>query len=163
YAPARFLLVQVYDQQGKLTDAVKRAEELVSLNVNDVGALFQLGFLYYKNNQFEQAKPAFERAIELSPNYSNARYFLGLIYDKNAQMSDSSSAKATEDRNKAIEEFRKIAELNPDNAEIKQIVANLTAKKPALFGVTPPAPAPQNRAEAPISEGTKAPVQKLQK
>ncbi len=151
YTPARFLLVQVYDQQGKLADAVKRAEELVSLNINDVGALFQLGFLYYKNNQFEQAKLALERAVELSPNYSNARYFLGLIYD------------GASDKVKALEQFNKIAELNPDNAEIKQIIANLTAKKPALFGVAPPAAAPQNRTEAPISEGTKAPVQKLTK
>ncbi|MDO8664282.1 MAG: tetratricopeptide repeat protein, partial [Candidatus Liptonbacteria bacterium] len=157
YTPARFLLVQVYDQQGKLADAIKRAEELVSLNVNDVGALFQLGFLYYKNNQFDEAKPAFERAIELSPDYSNARYFLGLIYD------GSTSLTASEKQAKALEQFEKIAGLNPDNAEIKQIVANLKAKKPALFGITPPAAAPQNRTEAPISEGTKAPVQKLQK
>lgn len=152
YAPARFLLVQVYDRQGKLADAIKRAEELVSLNVNDVGALFQLGFLYYKNNQFEQARPVFERAIELSPNYSNARYFLGLIYDRDA---------ATKE--KALEQFNKIAELNPDNAEIGKIIANLTAKKAALFGIAPPAAAPQNRAEAPVQEGTKAPVQKLTK
>ncbi len=152
YAPARFLLVQIYDRQGKLTEAIKRAEELVSLNINDVGALFQLGFLYYKNNQFEQAGQVFERTVALSPNYSNARYFLGLIYDKDA---------AT--KPKALEQFNKIAELNPDNAEIKQIVANLMAKKPALFGITPPAPAPQNRTEAPVQEGAKAPVQPLKK
>ena len=163
YAPSRFLLVQVYDQQGKLADAVRRAEELVSLNVNDVGALFQLGFLYYKNNQFDRAKPVMERIIELSPNYSNARYFLGLIYDRDAQMNQSSSPKATEDRNKAIEEFLKIAELNPDNKEIARIITNLKAKKPALFGITPPAPAPQNRTEAPVQEGAKAPVQPLKK
>ena len=163
YAPARFLLVQVYDQQGKLADAVRRAEELVSLNVNDVGALFQLGFLYYKNSQFDRARPVMERIIELSPNYSNARYFLGLIYDRDAQMNQSSSAKATEDRNKAIEEFRKIAELNPDNKEIARIITNLKTKKPALFGITPPAPAPQNRTEAPVQEGAKAPVQPLKK
>ncbi|MDP3003945.1 MAG: hypothetical protein Q8N43_00320, partial [Candidatus Azambacteria bacterium] len=60
YAPSRFLLVQVYDRQGKLADAIKRAEELVSLNVNDIGALFQLSFLYYKNDQFDQSKPVFE-------------------------------------------------------------------------------------------------------
>ena len=163
YAPSRFLLVQVYDRQGKLADAIKRAEELVSLNVKDVGALFQLGFLYYKNSQFNESKLVFEKTIQFSPNYSNARYFLGLIYDRDAQMDKSSSAKATEDRNKAIEEFRKIAELNPDNNEVKQILANLKAGKAALLGIAPPAPAPQNRAEAPIQEGTKAPVQKIRK
>ena len=161
YAPARFLIVQVYDRQGKLPEAVKRAEELVMLNNTDVGALFQLGFLYYKAGRFDDSKIVFERTVELSQNYSNARYFLGLIYDRDAQMNKSSSAKATEDRNKAIEEFRKIGELNPDNAEVKQILVNLKAGKAALLGIAPPAPAPQNRAEAPIQE--EAPVQKLKK
>ncbi len=153
YAPARFLLVQVYDRQGKLTDAIKKAEELVMLNNADVGALFQLGFLYYKNNQFDQSKLVFERTVELSPNYSNARYFLGLIYDR----------ENPKDKAQAIEQFEKIAVLNPDNNEVKQILTNLKAKKPALFGIAPPAPAPQNRAEAPVSEGVKTPVQKLKK
>ncbi|MDP2946205.1 MAG: tetratricopeptide repeat protein, partial [bacterium] len=114
--------------------------------------LFQLSFLYYKNDQFDQSKPVFERTVELSPNYSNARYFLGLIYDREA------TGKA-----EAIKQFEKIAELNPDNNEIKQILVNLKAGKAALFGIAPPAPAPQNRAEAPVSEGATAPVQKLQK
>jgi len=161
YAPARFLLVQVYDRQGKLTDAIKRAEELVILNNQDVGALFQLGFLYYKNSQFDQAKLVFKRIIELSPNYSNARYFLGLIYDRGSTSLTASDAEAA--RAKALEQFQKIAELNPDNNEVKQIIANLKAKKPALFSIVPPAPAPQNRKEAPVSEGTKAPVKPLKK
>lgn len=150
YAPAHFLLVQVFDRQGKLADAVKKAEELVMLNNTDVGALFQLGFLYYKNSQFNESRQVFERTIELSPNYSNARYFLGLIYDR----------ESPKDKTKAIEQFMKIGELNPDNNEIKLILKNLKAGKPALFGIAPPAP--QNRAEVPVQEG-KAPVQKLKK
>lgn len=149
YAPAIFLLVQVYDGQGKIPDAVKRAEELLSLNINDVGALFQLGFLYYKNNEFDKSRQVLERTVELSANYSNARYFLGLIYDGSGE------------RDKAVEQFTKIAELNPDNGEIKKILTNIKAKKPALTGIAPPLPAPQNRQEAPVSE--KTPVQKLQK
>lgn len=163
YAPARFLLVQIFDQQGKMADAIKRAEELVMLNNTDAGALFQLGFLYYKNSQFDFAKQVFERVVQLSPNYSNARYFLGLIYDRESRMNESSFAKATEDRNRAIEEFRKIAELNPDNNEVKQILANLEAGRSAMYKIVPPAQAPQNRSEAPVSEGAKAPVQKLNK
>lgn len=161
YAPSRFLLVQVYDRQGKLIEAIKKAEELVMMNNTDVGALFQLGFLYYKNGQFDQSKPVFERVIELSPNYSNARYFLGLIFDRESQQYKPSSAEALAIRVKAIEQFEKIAELNPDNGEIKQILANLAAKKPALSGIAPPAP--QNRGEAPVPEGVKKPLQKINK
>ncbi len=138
YAPPRFLLVQVYDREGKLTDAVKRAEELVSLDANDVGSLFQLGFLYYKNNQFDQSKQVLERAVGLSPNYSNARYFLGLIYDK----------ENPKDKSAALDQFEKILALNPDNTEVKKIIANLSSGKSALFGIAPPAP--QNRNEPPV-------------
>ena len=155
YAPARFILVQIYDQQGKMPEAIKRAEELVMLNNTDTGALFQLGFLYYKAGRYDDSKIVFERTVELSPNYSNARYFLGLIYD------GSTSLTIGDKKAKALEQFAKIAELNPDNNEVKQIIANLKAKKPALLGIAPPAPAPQNRAEVPVSE--KAPVQKLKK
>jgi len=121
------------------------------LNNADVGALFQLGFLYYKNSQFDESKQVFERTVQLSPNYSNARYFLGLIYDRNG------------DKTSALAQFAQIESLNPDNSEVKQILANLKANKPALFGIAPPAQAPQSRSEAPVQEGVKAPVQKLKK
>ena len=92
----------------------------------------------------------FERTIQLSPNYSNARYFLGLIYDRESEV-----------KAKALEQFLIIAALNPDNDEVKKIITNLRAGRSALFGIVPPAPAPQQRTEAPISE--KTPVQKLKK
>ena len=57
-----------------------------------------------------------------------------------------------------MEQFQKIAELNPDNAEVKKIIENLKAGKVALAGIAPP---PQQRTEAPISE--KTPVRKLKK
>lgn len=151
YAPSRFLLVQVYDRQGKLAEAIKRAEELVMLNNTDVGALFQLGFLYYKSGRYDDSRIVFERTVQLSPNYSNARYFLGLIYDRESEV-----------KAKALEQFLIIAALNPDNDEVKKIITNLRAGRSALFGIVPPAPAPQARSEAPVQEG-KAPVQKLKK
>lgn len=149
FAPARFLLVQVFDREGKIGDAVSNAEQIVRSNPNDVGSLFQLGFLYYKNNQFDFARQVFESAVSISPNYSNARYFLGLIYDRNG------------DRDSAITQFVQIENLNPDNAEVKQILANLRAKKSALFGIAPPPP--QNRVEAPVREGTKSPTAPIKK
>lgn len=151
FAPARFLLVQVFDKEGKIVDAINRAFEIVQLNPNDVGSLFQLGFLYYKNGQFSESRVVFERAVTIAPNYSNARYFLGLIYDRQGN------------RESAITQFVQIETFNSDNQEVKQILVNLRAKKSALFGIVPPAVAPQNRAEAPIQEGARVPVQGLKK
>ena len=46
-----------------------------------------------------------------------------LIYDKK------------NDRQKALEQFERVAELNPDNEDVKKIVANLKAGKKALDGL----------------------------
>ena len=42
---------------------------------------------------------------------------------------------AKKDKTKALEQFNKIAELNPDNAEVKKIIVNIEAGKAALDGV----------------------------
>ena len=63
------------------------------------------------------------RAISLNANYSNARYILGLVYD------------AKQEKSKALDQFSKIVELNPDNEEVKKIIANIEAGKAPLDGI----------------------------
>ena len=107
----------------------------------DIGVAFQLGLLYYQGNDIDKSQIEFERAIALNSNYSNARYFLGLIYDRKG------------DKQKAIQQFQQIEGLNPDNQEVKHVLQNLHAGKPALDGIAPPGPAPEKRNETPIKEG----------
>ena len=134
------MLVQVYSRQGELKKAIVQSEAYRALNAKDPGAAFQLGFLYYKNNQMDAAKAELERAVSLSNDYSNARYFLGLVYDGQG------------DKQKAKEQFEKIAALNPDNAEVKRILENLNAGRSALETISPPAPAPEDRSATPVPE-----------
>ncbi|MDP2947277.1 MAG: tetratricopeptide repeat protein, partial [Nanoarchaeota archaeon] len=104
----------------------------------DSGAAFQLGVLYYKDEQYDKAKAAFIKAIGIDENFSNARYFLGLLYDREGKKDD------------AIDQFDRIAKLNPDNEEIKQILENLKTGKPAL-GSSKLGP-PQQPSQIPIEE-----------
>lgn len=140
FGPAHFLLVQVFDRQGDLPSAVNRAAQLAQAAPNDAGIWFQLGFLLYKSNDRVSAQTAFERAVGLDQNFSNARYFLGLIYDGNNE------------KEKAIQQFEKVAALNPDNQEVKRILENLRGGQDALQGIAPPAPTPEARTEAPVEE-----------
>src|SRR3989344_2518681 len=142
YAPAHFLLAQLEASSGNLSEAIRRAETTVLLVPNDIGALFQLGLLYYQNKNFSDARIVLERAAELNSNYSNARYFLGLIYDRAGE------------KTKALEEFQKILALNPDNNEIRQIIGNLNSNQPALFGISPPGSPPERRAGVPVQDAT---------
>ncbi len=136
YAPALFQLALVFDQEGKLDQAIANMKKTRDMSPQDVGVAFQLGLLYYKKSSWDLARAEFERAVLLDQNYSNARYFLGLIYDRQ------------NDKAKAIEQFEKIEALNPDNQDVKTILANLRAGKPAITQM------PQQPSQLPIPEKT---------
>ena len=120
YAPAHFESAVVFERQGKLNEAIAKMEINRQLLPRDTGIAFQLGVLYYRAQKYTQAKGEFIRAIVMDDNFANARYFLGLLYDREG------------DKESAIDQFDRIAQLNPDNDEVKQILTNLKAGLPAL-------------------------------
>lgn len=136
FAQAHFLLAQTAVRQGNIRNAIRAVEQARQAAPLDIGIAFQLGLLYYQTDDLANAEGEFLRAVSLNENYSNARYFLGLIYDRR------------EERDKAIREFEKVRIFNPDNEEIKTILANLRAKKKALSGIAPPPP--EDRPEPPV-------------
>ncbi len=128
YAPAHFQIAVIYQLQGKAEEMINKLEETKAIAPFDVGLAFQLGLVYYQNEQYDKAKSELERGVSMSPNYSNARYFLGLIYDREGK------------KDEAIEQFVKIEELNPENEEVKKVLANLREGKSALEGIVPTVP-----------------------
>lgn len=140
YAEAHFLLAQLEASAGNIGAAIGSAETTALLAPDDIGALFQLGLLYYQNRNFNEARLVLERAVGINSSYSNARYFLGLIYARERQT------------DKALGEFQKIAELNPANQEVKTIIQNLLSGRDPLFSIAPPGPAPEKRSKPPVGE-----------
>jgi len=140
YSPANFEVALAYDIQGKVDEAIAKLEAIKGSNLQDAGLAFQLGVLYYKDSQFGKAKTEFTRAISIDNNYSNALYFLGLLYDREGN------------KEVAIEQFEKVAELNPENELVQQILVNLRAGKPALG--SPELGPPEQPEEIPIEEGS---------
>lgn len=128
YVPSRFLLAQVEATTGNIREAITESQNALFLSPDDIGILFQLGLLFYQDGQIDNSQIVLERAVEINSSYSNARYFLGLIYDRKG------------DKPRALGEFGKIAELNPGNNEVKRIIGNLNAGRPALEGIAPPPP-----------------------
>ncbi|MEK7123812.1 MAG: tetratricopeptide repeat protein, partial [Patescibacteria group bacterium] len=128
YSEAYLALAQVYERQDKTGEAIRAAESAVLANPEGTGELFQLGYLYYKQSRFSDAKIVFQKLANLYPTYSNGRYFLGLIYDKIG------------DKKAAVSEFEIVSALNPDNAEVKKILENLRASRPAFEAAVPENP-----------------------
>ncbi|MCX6719858.1 MAG: tetratricopeptide repeat protein, partial [Candidatus Staskawiczbacteria bacterium] len=113
------------------TWAIKSYDQALSLNPNDPYIFYQEGIVYYVAKQNQNAKEKLEKAVALTPDYSNALYFLGLSYD------------ALGDKVKALEQFNKIQQLNPEDKIIQNIINNLNAglsalQQPAEIPVTPP-------------------------
>ncbi len=140
YAPALLLRAQVFDRLGRVKEAQAELAKLRRERPGDVGLAFQLGFLYYKDQKFAEAKAQFQSAVDQSANYSNARYFLGLLFDREGE------------REEALKQFEHIAGLNPDNQEVRRIVENLRQGRPALEQIVPPAPAPETRSTPPVED-----------
>jgi len=78
-----------------------------------------------KTELLSQAKTKLEKAVSLNPNYSNALYSLGLVYDTLGQ------------KDKAIADFTRVQQLNPNDKNIQQILDNLNAGRSALQTAAP--------------------------
>lgn len=136
YAPAHYQLGLIYERQGKVGEAIGKMESVAKYNPLDVGVFFQLGMLYLRRGDPEdadRAEKAFLSAIALSPSYSNARWFLASIYEQKR------------DLDKAIEQVAKVLEYNPDNQLVKAKLERLKAGKVSSAAPAPlpePVPAP---------------------
>ncbi|RJQ31296.1 hypothetical protein C4572_02585 [Candidatus Parcubacteria bacterium] len=136
YVSALYMLAQLESEEGNLKEAISRVGQVAAIS-QDAGSYFQLGLMNYQNKDLDQARMALERAVGLNSEYANARYFLGLIYDRQGL------------RDKAMEQFKNIEKNNPDNEEVKKILANLASGKTALAEISP---APEKRDEPPVKE-----------
>lgn len=103
----------------------KNPQELVNLARSLISAadIYGANDANLKRDKLDRAKTYLEESLKLKADYFNARYFLGLIYDRFG------------DKRAALEQFERIAEFNPNNQEVKKIVENLKAQRPALEGI----------------------------
>lgn len=89
-------------KNGKEEYAVSVYEKALKLDPENTHALNNLGF-YYKDKNPLLAEDYFKKAIELDPDYENARNNLALLYNINGNYEG------------AIEQLKKLVELNPQN------------------------------------------------
>lgn len=136
YAEPHFLMVQIFERQGKTKELLEKLENIKSLSPKNPGLLFQIGLIHFQLGKINEAQKEFSEAVATAPNYSNARYFLGLIYDNK------------NNKTAAINEFKKILDLNPNNADVKKIISNLEAGLPALDNLS----SPKENLEPPIDQ-----------
>lgn len=117
YADALIQIALMSERQSNFAEAISKMEELAGIYPLSPEVLFQLGRLYFNNNQIEQAIIQFKRVLILLPNHSNAHYSLALAYVAQGNTS------------LAIQEFEKVLELNPGNQDVIQKLKTLRGEE----------------------------------
>jgi tetratricopeptide (TPR) repeat protein len=121
YGLAIYNLGIVYDQEGKLADAIRQLERIAPFNTDQPDLLFELGLLYYRNSSKDKAFTTLQNVLVLQPNYANARWYLSLIYEERKDIPN------------AIDQLNKIlaVETNKDNqtvlTRLQQLQAGISA------------------------------------
>lgn len=141
YTDAILFLVQLNVANNDLDSAVQAAQAAVQSAPGVPTIWFQLGLLHYAGGDTQSAIEPFEQALKIQGDYANAKYFLGLSYYAQNRQTE------------ALTLFQDLASSNPDNEEVRAIIANMEAGKPALEGIAPsPEADVANRPTAPIQQ-----------
>jgi len=81
----------VYDQEGKLPDAIKQLERIAPFNSDQPNLVFKLGLLYYRNGDKDKAFDALQKVLVLQPDSANAHWYLSLIYEERKDVANAIS------------------------------------------------------------------------
>jgi putative inorganic carbon (hco3(-)) transporter len=110
-------LSQLDELEGKANESIEHMSVAAALSPNDPTLLFNLGRLYYnraKQDDLSRAAQLYMLAISLNPNYSDALWSLGVLYERQGRNSE------------ALQLYRQVQKLNPDNNEVRQKINALT-------------------------------------
>ncbi len=67
---AHMLLAQALDGMGKTEDAIKELEAAARLSPKEPVLHFELGYLYYKQRDYDKATPELQLEIKNNPGYA---------------------------------------------------------------------------------------------
>jgi tetratricopeptide (TPR) repeat protein len=112
YVEARRGLAKAYDALGQTDKALVVLEEAIRSRQTPE-LLYEAGRMYYNQDRFDEAIARFNEALALRPGYANAMYSLGLAYQ---QRGDAAAA---------LEQFRGVLVMNPDNEAVRDLVESL--------------------------------------
>ncbi len=111
-------LANAYEAQKEIDKAVETYKVLFPLASNNSEVLFNFGRLLYNRAGKEDrndAEKLWLEAVRIQPGYSNALYSLGLLYELRG------------DRNKALQYYYKVKDINPDNKDITEKIKSLVS------------------------------------
>ncbi|QQG38346.1 MAG: tetratricopeptide repeat protein [Candidatus Kaiserbacteria bacterium] len=114
-AIAHYLLSQIEARAGNLQAAADAAAKAVQILPEDPLGWYNVATVLYAQANYPAAAAALERAVGLQNDYANALFLLGLTYYRLGRTDD------------ALTVLRAVVALNPENADVRGIVAAIEA------------------------------------
>ena len=97
-------LAESYERRGRLEDAVREANAVLTLQPNNDDAHRLLGRVYTRQGQADKAISEYEKAIRIRPNYWRNHAAVGAMYYRSGRFSEAAIA------------YGQVITLEPDNA-----------------------------------------------
>ena len=98
-------IVMMYDSAQMPDKAIEAAQKMIDMDPTNSDAVYNLGYMHVKKQNYTEAIEVFKRAIELRPDFDYAYMNLGFCYSQ------------TKNYAEAVNAFQKLVELMPDNAD----------------------------------------------
>jgi len=112
-AVAYYLRSQAKGSLGEFPTAIEDAKAAISLAREDALGWYNLGTLFYASEDYSNAALALSQAASLQNDYANALFVLSLALQKQNNYPAATAA------------MQRVADLNPDNAMVKEALSSL--------------------------------------
>ena len=135
-----FAMARIYGAMEDAEGATQALEASLILKGNYEPALYQYGLLKLSEQDAETAIQALGTAVQINQNNANALYYLSLALVQEERIEE------------AIVVMQRVAILNPENKEVKQIVDALTQQVAGASTQAEPQESDALESEAPATE-----------
>jgi len=116
YWDLSLLEARIMEREGKTKEALSLVSSLNNQFPLNVDILFELGRLYFNNNETDLAIEKWKNLLQIFPEHIDALYSLATAYQKKG------------DNNSAISYLEKILNINPNLPKVKEELENLKKK-----------------------------------
>ncbi len=80
----------MYTRKSDPDDALREYKEAIRINPKSADAQFNLGFVYFSQKRYDEARQQYEKVIELSPPYlADVFYNLSACYEQMKRKDDA--------------------------------------------------------------------------
>jgi len=99
------MMIRMYDEANMADKAIESAKKLIEVEPDSADAYYNVGYMYMRQDRFNEAIPLFEKAIELDPELEYAYMNLAVCHSRLNQYT------------KSIETLRILTQKRPNNAD----------------------------------------------